>query len=139
MVNSYKKLELNFELKEDILLCDSQPFTGKLERNYGGGEKKSIKQYRLGKAHGVAKEWFDNGKLKKVCLFKDGKVHGNCRKYWPSGILAEDNHFREGLENGTFESFDARGNLVSRSVYSNGKLLQVNRFDNNQDRLTISA
>jgi antitoxin component YwqK of YwqJK toxin-antitoxin module len=117
----------DFDVKNQGLMFENQPFTGSLHRDAGPNNGQAVCQYTNGLKNGVFKEWYINGKIKEVSLFRDNELHGRRICYWPNGTKRFHVNYINGQMDGVYEEFNNNGMTKQIKTYYKGKLICVRK------------
>ncbi len=119
--------ENDFDVQNQGLMFENQPFTGTLNRAATEHLGEAICHYLNGLKNGVFKEWYKNGQIKEVSLFRDDELHGRRIWYWPNGSKRFHVNYIEGQMNGVYEEWDENGICKQIKTYYKGKLVCVKK------------
>ena len=87
------------------------------------GMRKSVIDYVLGDANGIARHWFDNGVLDLEYVKILGMQAGPCRLYYRCGQLKQEFMFVAGEMTGDFTQWRQNGAIEFRATVSNGRIV----------------
>ena len=100
---------------------EEEPFTGKYEIFYSGGQKKVEGSYKYGKLEGLFISWFENGQ--KECetnYLKGEKQDGLSICWFENGQKSSERNFKDGTENGLLTVWNKSGQKIREVNYKDG-------------------
>lgn len=80
--------------------------------------------FRIGKLHGVCREWNSSGILVKEHHYEKNKFHGLCQEWSSTGILLKSHEYKDHKLEGLCSEFDEMGILKKSGIFTNGKCIQ---------------
>jgi antitoxin component YwqK of YwqJK toxin-antitoxin module len=99
----------------------NDPYTGKYEKNYDSGQKKSEINYKEGKIDGTSTIWYDNGQIKSETNYLDGKEDGLSTEWYVNGQKKYETNYHDGKQDGLFTEWYENGQKKSEANYKEGK------------------
>ena len=97
------------------------PFTGRSERFYESGQKRSENNYKDGIYDGVSTDWYENGQKQREINFKDRKQDGLWTYWYENGQKLEEVNYEDGKPNGLITRWYEKGQKKEEGNLKDGK------------------
>ena len=80
--------------------------------------------YIEGKKDGLWVFYAQNGYKQREQEFKDGKPNGKWIEYFSVNKKSAEGEYNKGQKSGTWRNYDKKGNVLSETIFKNGKKIK---------------
>ena len=89
---------------------------------YENGQKRGEENYKQGQKNGISIRWYDNGQKSDEGKYKDGKMEGLWTAWYTNGQKKGESNWKEGNENGLATVWYDNGQKMGEGNYKNDKV-----------------
>lgn len=127
----------NGKVKSEGYYTTDRQLNGEFVSYYPNGNLSEKGYYKDGVPNGNITVYYENGKVMCESYAKNGNLSGNVRCHYPNGHLKFESYTENGFTPETrAKYYHENGKIAIDSIYSQGKIISANCYDEKGNLLT---